>query len=735
MHAHSHSKRHIRGIQTVLLTRGRSGYGFTISGQKPCRLGGIVQGSAADHAGLQVGDRVMGIDGHDVSNSTHDDVVRRIGLSRGMLTLEVADRSSDSSSDDDSSECEVDFGSRSTKNGLSEKVRRSPIGECNIADSSISSWQKMNGNGKYAKFQGRSSIIEHIFGPSQNSENHCLQSLHSTYRNSRSDVCKSDHHQSDSKHADSGVPRRHVKHTIITREARLGLDNIRCTEELCHQRSSPDGSTCSCHEESVLSCDDFQVVVSYSGSVEMPNEAPRLPGSRLQSIRAAVQRLRATRNSRSLVLMNIDADGIRLVDCSHYIVAHYVTDRIAFCGICPDDRRFFGIVMTPAEKENDQFASSGSSCHVFMVDPELSDHRVHASTAARFGVNCTMDLDTDCCLEFPKSASPIIRYLGQLYRQRKNGGGFFAPISTVLNETKSSNQCGGIIENGRACVVDMVNPKTVGGSLEQSFIHDLSVIHPTPCDYSEKEDEWARYEMDGCITERRCQNIAANVGPSTSERLNARALSNTRDIASGMTHRSAIIDDVNSADNLRRSARRILSAERQQWPSKQLSNDNMKSTATHNSSVKNGSALRTRMQPPPPVPPRQTLLRSDSDRASGRISNIKTQISQSGTKLGSSAVIKIDDSSSTEVLVSSASKPPLPERRPVVSRSVHKSLAPVPRRDLLNRPKSTPPVDLSSELPVARTVDSADYDSDPGEQLHEGQTAAVPQVMSDIFVL
>jgi len=58
-----HSRRKGQEMRTVALSRGRTGFGFTITGELPCRLGGVVPGSAADSAGLQSGDRLIGING------------------------------------------------------------------------------------------------------------------------------------------------------------------------------------------------------------------------------------------------------------------------------------------------------------------------------------------------------------------------------------------------------------------------------------------------------------------------------------------------------------------------------------------------------------------------------------------------------------------------------------------------------------------------------------------------
>ncbi|CAL9694763.1 unnamed protein product [Knipowitschia caucasica] len=76
----------LRGVE---VSRGRAGYGFTIAGQHPCVMSGILKGSPADLVGLKHGDRIMAIDGTDVSAASHETVVQVIGSSRGPLRLVV----------------------------------------------------------------------------------------------------------------------------------------------------------------------------------------------------------------------------------------------------------------------------------------------------------------------------------------------------------------------------------------------------------------------------------------------------------------------------------------------------------------------------------------------------------------------------------------------------------------------------------------------------------------------
>lgn len=83
------------------LLRGSKGFGFTISGQQPCILSCIVTGSPAELAGLRAGDYLVAVNGDNVGKSPHDDVVRLIGHSTGVLRLQIAENYYSDSSDEE----------------------------------------------------------------------------------------------------------------------------------------------------------------------------------------------------------------------------------------------------------------------------------------------------------------------------------------------------------------------------------------------------------------------------------------------------------------------------------------------------------------------------------------------------------------------------------------------------------------------------------------------------------
>lgn len=75
-------------------------------------------------------------------------------------------------------------------------------------------------------------------------------------------------------------------------------------------------------------------------------------------------------------------DSVRLCSDRGQILATYPAEKLAFSACCPDDRRFFGLVTMQATDDdpfsNGRYEEAGlrTSCHVFIVDPELCHHQV-----------------------------------------------------------------------------------------------------------------------------------------------------------------------------------------------------------------------------------------------------------------------------------------------------------------------------------------------------------------------
>ena len=64
--------------RTLIVHKDDSGYGLTLSGDKPCRVQTVRGGGASDKAGVREGDVIIKVNGHQVTESLHSEVVKLI---------------------------------------------------------------------------------------------------------------------------------------------------------------------------------------------------------------------------------------------------------------------------------------------------------------------------------------------------------------------------------------------------------------------------------------------------------------------------------------------------------------------------------------------------------------------------------------------------------------------------------------------------------------------------------
>ena len=66
--------------RTLIVHKDDSGYGLTLSGDKPCRVQTVRGGGASDKAGVREGDVIIKVNGQQVTESLHSEVVKLIQL-------------------------------------------------------------------------------------------------------------------------------------------------------------------------------------------------------------------------------------------------------------------------------------------------------------------------------------------------------------------------------------------------------------------------------------------------------------------------------------------------------------------------------------------------------------------------------------------------------------------------------------------------------------------------------
>lgn len=372
-------------VRSVEVARGRAGYGFTLSGQAPCVLSCVMRGSPADFVGLRAGDQILAVNDINVKNASHEDVVKLIGKCSGVLRMAVAEGLGHWESCSSDEEAGGYDGRGRPKPRLDSRALGINRAERVVED--------MQSGGIF------SMLFEHPGLRASGSE---------PPRPERRSL-------PDSAAARPGPCREGLadpRPGLLSREEVSRVAGGDAVFSVAPEQRDDFGL-----DASIL---NVAMVVGYLGSIELPAAGCSLEADSLQAIRGCLRRLRAEQRIHSLVTLKVMHDGVRLCSDKAAVLAEYPAERLAFSAVCPDDRRLFGLVTMQGGDDGglareDQGAPR-TSCHVFMVDPDLFNHKVHQGIARRFGFECTADPDTNGCLEFPASALPVLQFVSVLYR-------------------------------------------------------------------------------------------------------------------------------------------------------------------------------------------------------------------------------------------------------------------------------------------------------------------------------
>lgn len=372
-------------VRSVEVARGRAGYGFTLSGQAPCVLSCVMRGSPADFVGLRAGDQILAVNEINVKKASHEDVVKLIGKCAGVLRMVVGEGLGHweaCSSDEEVGFCEG-------KGWLKPRLDSKALG-INRAERVVEDMQS-------------GGIFNMIF------ENPSL-------RASSSEPVKLKQRSL----SESAAARFDLGHDSISNPH----PGLLSKEEVSHVTNDDSVFSIGLETPEDFGLDasilNVAMVVGYLGSIELPSTSCSLEADSFQAIRGCLRRLRAEQKIHSLVTMKVMHDGVQLCTDKAAVLAEYPAEKLAFSAVCPDDRRFFGLV-TMQSSDDGSLAREDegvlrTSCHVFMVDPDLFNHKIHQGIARRFGFECTADPDTNGCLEFPASSLPVLQFISVLYR-------------------------------------------------------------------------------------------------------------------------------------------------------------------------------------------------------------------------------------------------------------------------------------------------------------------------------
>lgn len=433
------------------IPKGPTGYGITLVGEKPCTVSGVCRDGNAYRAGVRNRDEIIRLFGKDVSDASHEDVAYMVGTSTDMLLVEVYRRKPESHF----------IGSDNLKSSQHHLLpvpssSKAKLHQC-VTGAVLQESQNSQRNNKYAShhprkvYHGqaddlRDSTVSHRLIHVDNVENVNLQLY-------------SDHNAKyESRHA------RRTKHTIVSREVRLSTQVRTSFQPRLSQNEIRGRGYHDCNETSsdgLKSKVDVCKVVGFVGSLKI-NTDPGDPSQRLKIVSEAVSHIHSFPRIFSPVLLVVNIDRMMVVNSHGSSVLVYPTYCVRFWSLCPTNKNEFVLVTQELRRfnENDILREIVETlCHVYVVDPMLSDHEEHSRIAQRFGIRCTLSMDEDGCLEFPKSASEVIESVGNAYRQNLNipltaSGACFPNLLTSLPSDFSEQDpnC-----RNRVCIFDAGN--------------------------------------------------------------------------------------------------------------------------------------------------------------------------------------------------------------------------------------------------------------------------------------
>lgn len=383
------------GRRTVDVCRSLNGFGFTISGQKPCILSCIVAESPADLAGLHAGDFLISVNGQNVSKLPHEIVVQLINDSVGTIRLTIAENYYSDTSDEE-------VGNSSWANGTAAsdampRVRRPKFPHNKLR------LNRSNQSAVPARKKAELSAFETL-------------TTALTDENLKATKCFDE----------SKTP----AHSIIHSSSARNDHDVRNVSAMVAPAPLSDHAAES-DEQFQL---EYRTVIGYLGTIEMPKQIAT--SSKLQTVRSCIRKMRQEKRQPSIVLMQILPNCLKLYNSENALIAKYPSGRLSYVssnhnGMSAEiDTRFFGLVTSAvyadgkicepsAIKPTDTVQRAdvviSNSCHVFVVDMKLIDHATHFERAEQFSIVCTRDPVSSCCLEFPTNSDYVVNLIRSMY--------------------------------------------------------------------------------------------------------------------------------------------------------------------------------------------------------------------------------------------------------------------------------------------------------------------------------
>ncbi|XP_042615549.1 regulator of G-protein signaling 12-like isoform X2 [Cyprinus carpio] len=473
-------------VRRVEMERGKAGYGFTIAGQAPCVLRGIIKGSPAYSVGLLPGDRILRANDTDVSEASHEVVVKLIGASSRSLCLLVT------SGD------------------------RPPMASCSsdkeLGCQSKSTLPWLNPGEKYP-FPNSRDIREPML--------QSVGSFDTVFEISDQDTMTT-HQEKQKKQRPFSEPE--MSYWLQQRRSKIHAYSL--SQEDTSRVVSEDSVFSDLQNQNDFVSDssilNVAMIVGYINSMELELVMSQSEEEALQTIRECISQIGIEQKTHSLVMMRVKCNCVQLCDDRDVVLASYPAEDLALCVICTEDSRFFGLVSVDSTKNIDngmQTSTLKTLCHVFFIDPELYEHKEHQSIIGHFGIPCTPDPDTQGCLEFPQTPHSISHFVSVLYTDM---GDYIEKLRLKLDSENPEEEPQSTCNNGSGSDggIGNASPEDRDSLSGQWSLTSPNIPNPPPPYYSQHRNNTLLKPECRCLLS---EPLTGPVQPVTQSGVSARA--------------------------------------------------------------------------------------------------------------------------------------------------------------------------------------------------------------------
>ncbi|XP_039948817.1 regulator of G-protein signaling loco isoform X1 [Bactrocera tryoni] len=464
-------KRPNYGTRTVEVRRGYNGFGFTISGQQPCRLSCIVTNSPADQAGLRAGDFLISVNGLNVSKLPHETVVQLIGNSFGSIRMQIAENYYSDSSDEENAALMLQ--QQTAVSGMNS-VLTNQFGLC------------VGGARAKPRYLHHKAKMHRLRNSPQKKRTVTLQQQQQLARAEQLSKCVSALKPMELQKLrplieDLPLPANSSAYVAPSasapKEPTVGV--------AAASNSAAELANVNAMARAPAAALEYRAIVGYLGTIEMPKQISH--SSKLQTVRSCIRKLRQEKRQPNMVLMTILPDCLRLQAANGNTLASYASERLNYVSSSSEsENRFFGLVtsavhtsqMDEDDEDDDDIeaanvrngqgvvgvggvpgnngnahVSISNSCHVFVVDTKLCEHQAHVPRAAEFRIHCTRDPISSLCLEFPNNSEYVVNLIRSMYTMR-----IMPPMVRHHAAEDIVNGYGGVVAGGPAAAAHSPQP-------------------------------------------------------------------------------------------------------------------------------------------------------------------------------------------------------------------------------------------------------------------------------------